>query len=184
MSNFFLESNRRLGGALCCRHLVDRFGKLHVSMIENGAGKASEWHWALGFFGDGGPEVFGTSQDVCAGAPERIAMDIHERGSERIRAVLADDPVVDAMASPRSKAGRSSATALTESGAFGPCVQRAIRWTDVAGRHLQDHMFAVAKRQAQFAERAAIADPEIRSALAAACAVRGLEETPRCGAKC
>ncbi|KQV46960.1 hypothetical protein ASC95_25960 [Pelomonas sp. Root1217] len=158
MSNFFWESNRWFGGALCCRYLVVRFGKLRIPMLENGTAKASEWHWALGFFADGRSKVIGAWQDDCAETPGRIAMDLHERGIERIRAVLADDPVVDAMASLRPKAGRSSATALVESGAFGPRMQRAIRWTDAAGRHLQDRVGRVAKCQAPFADQVTAAD--------------------------
>ncbi|KQV46959.1 hypothetical protein ASC95_25955 [Pelomonas sp. Root1217] len=170
MSYFFLESNQWFSSALRCRYLVVRFGKLHVPMIENGSARASVWRWAPGFFADGRSKVVGAWQDVHAWAAKRMATDLHEEGVELIRTVLGDDPVGDVLASLRSKAGRSSATALNESGA--------------AGRHLQDHMLPVATSQARLAERAAAADSEMRSALAAACAIRGLEETPRCGTKC
>lgn len=184
MSYFFLESNQRFSSALCCRYLVVRFGKLHVPMIENGSARASVWRWAPGFFADGRSKVVGAWQDVHAWTAKRMATDLHEEGVELIRTVLGDDPVGNVMASLRSKAGRSSATVLNEPGDFGPRVQRAIRWADAAGRHLQDHMFPVATSQVRLAERAAASDPEMRSALAAACAIRGLEETPRCGTKC
>lgn len=158
MSYFFLESNRWFSGALCCRYLVVRFGKLHIPMLQDGATKASKWHWALGFFADGRSDVIGAWQDACAETPERIAVDLHERGIERIRAVAAEDLLVDAMASLRPKAGRGSATELVESGAFGPRMQRVIRWTDAAGQHLQDRMWRLAKRQAPFADEAAASD--------------------------
>jgi len=158
MSYFFWDSKRWFGGTLCCRYLVVRFGKLRVPMLKDGTSVASEWHWALGFFTDGQFEVLGAWQDDGAGTAQRIADDLHERGIERIRAIAAEDGLVEAMAGLRPRVGERTTAVLAESSAFGPRMRRAIRWTDAAGQHLQARMSRVAKRQAPFADPAAAAD--------------------------
>jgi len=158
MSYFFWDSTRWFRGTLCCRYLVVRFGKLHVPMLKDGTAVASEWHWALGFFTDGQFEVLGAWQHDGAGTAQRIADDLHERGIERIRAVAAEDGLVKAMAGLRPRVGGSTTAELAESGAFGPRMRRAIRWTDTAGQHLQARMSRVAKRQLPFVDAAAAAD--------------------------
>jgi len=158
MSYLFWESDHWFGGTLCCRYLVVRFGKLRVPMLKDGTAVASEWHWALGFFTDGQFEVLGAWRDDGAGTARRIAGDLHERGIERVRAVAAEDGLVEALAGLRPRVGGSTTAELAESGAFGPRMRRAIRWTDAAGQHLQARMSRVAKRQVPFADPAAAAD--------------------------
>jgi hypothetical protein len=158
MPYFFAESDRWFSGALCCRYLVVRFDKLRLPMFKGRDAAASEWHWALGFFTNGQIGVIGAWQDDGAKTPERIADDLHKRGVERIGALAAETAIVGAMADLGPKACKGSATELLESGAFGPRMQRAIRWTDAAGRHLQARLDRVATRQVPFADRAASTD--------------------------
>jgi len=154
----FLESEPWFGGALCCRYLVVRFDKLRLRVLEETVAKTSEWHWALGFFTDGRADVIGAWRDDGGETPERIAANLHERGIERIGAITAEAPIVNAVDSLRPKAGARSAIELVESGTFGPRMQRAIRWTDAVGRHLQARMERVVKRQALFEDRIAASD--------------------------
>ena len=140
MSYFFSESPRWFIGTLCCRYLVVRFGKLRVPMLNAGAPVAADWHWALGFFTDGQFEVLGAWQDEGAMTAQRIAVDLHVRGIERVKAVAAEGAVVEAMGALRPEVSATTTAELAESGAFGPRMRRAIRWTDAAGSHLQGRM--------------------------------------------
>lgn len=158
MSYFFCDSPRWFIGTLCCRYLVVRFGKLRVPMLNAGAPVAADWHWALGFFTDGQFEVLGAWQDEGAMTAQRIAVDLHVRGIERVKAVAAEGAVVEAMGALRPEVSATTTAELAESGAFGPRMRRAIRWTDAAGSHLQGRMSRVARRQVPFADPAAAAD--------------------------
>ena len=158
MTYFFLDTNQWFNGPLCCRYLVVRFDKVRLPTREGRAAEDSDWYWALGFFTDGHVRVLGAWRDDGAGTPERIAAELLERGIERIGAIAAEAAIVNAMAGLRAKAGTSSATGLVESGTFGPRMQRAIRWTDAVGRHLQARMGRVVKRQAPFEDRIAASD--------------------------
>lgn len=155
MSYFFCESPRWFSGPLCCRYLVARFGKLRVPVLQEGATVAAEWHWALGFFRDGQFEVLGAWQDEGEGTAQRIAVDLHDRGIERIKAIAAEDRLLEAMAGLRPKACRNTTAQLVESRRLGARMQRAARWTEVAGQRLQARMSGVARRQAPFADPAA-----------------------------
>ncbi|HEY1130522.1 MAG TPA: hypothetical protein VGF12_14060 [Roseateles sp.] len=158
MPYFFWSTARWYSGALCCRYLVVRFGKLYIPMLKDGSTAVSEWHWALGFFTDGRFEVLGAWQDDGGGTAQRIAVDLYQRGIERVKAVVADDHVVDALTGLRPKVcGRASAE-LAASSALGPRMRRVIRWADIAGLHLQGRMSRVAKLQAPFANQAAAAE--------------------------
>lgn len=158
MPYFFWKTPEWFEGALCCRYLVVRFGKIGIPMLEDGATVTSEWHWALGFFTDGQCQVLGAWRDEGAGTAQRIATDLNERGIERIKSIAADDDLVKALGSLRPKAGRSSTDELAESGAFGPRMRRVIRWTDTAGQQLQVRMSRVARAQQPFADQAAAAN--------------------------
>ncbi|MBV8503486.1 MAG: hypothetical protein JO006_17435, partial [Paucibacter sp.] len=96
MSRFIWANPQVFAGSLCCRYLVVRFGQLRVPMLNEGSVVASVWHWALGSFTDGQIEVLGAWQDDGAGTAQRIAVDLHERGIERIKAVAAEDVLVAA----------------------------------------------------------------------------------------
>jgi hypothetical protein len=158
MSYFFCESTRWFSGTLCCRYLVVRFGKLSVPMLKAGAPIAADWHWALGFFTDGQFEVLGAWQDEGAMTAQHIAVDLHERGIERVKAVAAEGAFIEAMRRLRPEFSGATTAELAESGAFGPRMRRALRWTDAAGLHLQGRMSRVARRQAPFADSAVAAD--------------------------
>ncbi|HEU6456158.1 MAG TPA: hypothetical protein VN201_11880 [Roseateles sp.] len=158
MSYFFCDSQRWFSGTLCCRYLVVRFGKLRVPLVKDGSVVAADWHWALGFFTDGQFEVIGAWPDQGAVTGQRIAVDLYNRGIERIKAAAAEGSVLDALGDLRLKVGKGTTVELAESGAFGPRMRRAIRWTDAAGQHLQGRMSRVAKRQPPFADPAAAAD--------------------------
>lgn len=157
MAYFFSESDRWFSGSLCRRYLVARFGKLCVPMLKQGAPAAADWHWALGFFTDGQFEVLGAWQHEGEGIARRIAMDLHDRGVERIKAIAAEDRLLEAMADLRPKVCRNTTAELVESGHLGPHMRRAARWTEVAGQRLQARMSGVARRQAH-ADPAASAD--------------------------
>ncbi len=158
MAYFFCESPRWFSGTLCCRYLVARFDKLRVPMLKGGVVAAAEWHWALGFFRDGQFEVLGAWQGEGAATAQRIAVDLHDRGVERINAVAAEDRLLDAMASLRPQVCRNTTAELVESGSLGSRMRRAVRWTEVAGQRLQARMSGVARRQAPLADPAAAAD--------------------------
>lgn len=158
MAYFFCESPRWFSGPLCCRYLVARFSKLSVPMIEEGAPVPAEWHWALGFFADGQFEALGAWQGEGEGTAQRIARDLHDRGIERIKAIAAEDRLLEAMAGLRPKVCRNTTAQLVEFGSLGSRMRRAVRWTDVAGQHLQARLSRVARRQAPFADPAAAAD--------------------------
>lgn len=158
MAYFFCDSTRWYSGTLCCRYLVARFGKLSLPMLKEGAALAADWHWALGFFTDGQFEVLGAWQDEGEGTAQRIAMDLHDRGIERIKAIAAEDRLLEAMAGLRPKVCRNTTAELAESGSLGYRMRRAARWTESAGQRLQARMSGVARRQAPFADLAAVAD--------------------------
>lgn len=158
MAYFFCESPCWFRGTLCCRYLVVRFGTLRVPMLKGGAVAAAEWHWALGFFRDGQFEVLGAWQDESEGTAQRIAMDLHDRGIERIKAIAAEDRLLEAMVGLRPKVCRNTTAELVESGRLGSCMRRAACWAEVTGQRLQARMSGVARRQAPFADPAAAAD--------------------------
>lgn len=158
MSYLFCESSQWFCGPLCCRYLVVRFSKLSVPMRKEGGPVAADWHWALGFFTDGQFEVLGAWQDEGEGTAQRIAMDLHDRGIERIDAIAAEDHLLEAMAGVRPKVCRNTTAELVESGSLGSRMRRAARWAEVAGQRLQARMSGVARRQAPIADPAAAAD--------------------------
>lgn len=158
MSYFFWETSRWFRGALCCRYLAIRFDRFRIPMRSDGAVSTAEWHWALGFFTDGQCQVLGAWQDEGRGTAQRIASDLHDRGIERVNAIAAQDDLTMAMTCLRPKVCRNTPEELIESGVFGPRMLRVIRWTDVAGQHLQGRMSRAAKRQTPLVDAAAAAD--------------------------
>ncbi len=158
MSYFFWESNRWFSGALCCRYLVVRFGKLSIPMLEDGAVEPAEWHWALGFFRDGQFEVLGAWRDEGEGTAQRIATDLHDRGIERVTAVAAEDGLLEAIGGLRPKVCRNTTAELRQSDALGARMRRAVQWTEIAGQRLQSRMSGAAKRAGPFVDQAVAAD--------------------------
>jgi len=158
MSYYFWESNRWFSGALCCRYLVVRFGKLRVPMLKDAAVVSAEWHWALGFFRDGQFEVLGAWRDEGEGTAQRIATDLYDRGIERINAVAAEDGFLEAIGGLRPKVCRNTAAEFLESDALGSRMRRAVRWTEIAGQRLQSRMSGAAKRAGPFVDQAVAPD--------------------------
>ncbi len=158
MSYLFWESSQWFRGTLCCRYLVVRFGKLSIPMLKEGAAVAADWHWALGFFTDCQFEVLGAWQAEGEGTAQRIAMNLHDRGIERIKAIAAEDRLLEAMAGLRPKVCRNTTAELVESGSLGSRMRRVARWTDAAAQRVQDRMQRVVRSQLPFADDAAAAD--------------------------
>lgn len=158
MSYLIWKSTQWFSGALCCRYLVVRFGRLRVPMRHEGATTAAEWHWALGLFTDGQFEVLGAWRDQGAATQQRIAADLRNRGIERIKALAGDDSLAAAMGRFRPKVSRQSMAELAGCGALGPRMRQAIHWTEVAAQRLQDRMQRVVRNQPPFAGDAAAAD--------------------------
>lgn len=147
MSYFFLDPTRWFYRALCRRYLVVRIDRLRVPTRDAGT---AEWSWALGFFTDGRVEVLGAWRDEGPAMAQRIAADLHDRGIERIDALVGDDSLLDAAAGLCPRWGRPSAAELAECRDFTPRLRQAIRWTDAAARRLQDRMQRAARRQVPF----------------------------------
>ncbi len=158
MANFFWSTSKWFGGALCCRYLVVRFGRIRVPMLKDGSAAASEWHWALGFFTDGQFEVLGAWQDEGEGTAQRIATDLYDRGIERVSAVAAEDGLLQAIGALRPQLCRNTTSELLASGALGPRMSRVVQWTEVAGQHLQGRMSRRTKREGPFVDDVAAAD--------------------------
>jgi len=158
MSYFFCESSRWFSGTLCCRYLVVRFDRLRLPMRHEGAIAKVDWHWALGFFTDGRFEVVGAWRDEGADTPHRVAQDLHDRGIEWIKALAGEDSLVSAMDRFRPRACRQSTTELALSGAFGPRMRQAIRWTEIAAQQLQGRMQTAARKHGPFDDNDAAAD--------------------------
>lgn len=158
MPDFFCESNRWFRVTLCRRYWVVRFGQLSIPMRIDGAMLAAEWHWALGLLTDAQFEVIGAWPDQGPATARRIAADLYERGVERIEAVAAECCVLDQFRELRIQCSRNTDCELAESEALDPHLQRAIRWTDTAGRHLQRRMARLVKHRAPFADPGAAAD--------------------------
>ena len=158
MSYFFCKSTRWFGAALCCRYPVLRFDRLCLPMQQEGSSSTAEWHWALGLFTDGQFEVLGAWRDDGDAAPQRIAVDLHDRGLERIKAVAGDDVLVAAMGRFHPRGCGSNLAQLADSSAFGPRMRQAIHWTDAAAQRVQQRMQRVARNQGSFANDAAAAD--------------------------
>ncbi len=154
----FWDAARWFNGTLCCRYVVVQAGSLRVPTWNDGVMVASEWHWALGLFTDGRFEVLGAWRGGGAATAAQIAQDLHDRGIDRIKALAANGWQIAAMARFHPKMCRSSAAELAESGAFGPRMRRAIRWTDAAAQRLQARMQRAVQKQAPFTNAAAAAD--------------------------
>ncbi len=158
MAHHFVDTASWSATPLCVRYLVVRFGRLRVPMLKDGSAAASEWHWALGFFTDGQCEVLDAWPDEGEGTAQRIAMDLHHRGIERLNVVAAEDGLLQAVGILRPKLCRNTTAELIASGALGSRMRRAVQWTEVAGQHLQGRMSRRAKRKGPFVDDAAAAD--------------------------
>jgi len=158
MSYFFWDSTDWFGSALCCRFTVVQFGKLQLPMRIGGVLTTADWHWALGLFTDGQFQVFGAWRDEGPETAQRIAVDLHDRGLERVRALVADDSLDAAMKALRPKVCERTVAELVESGSVSYRMRQAIRWTDTAARRLQERMSRTAKKYGPFADQAAAAD--------------------------
>jgi len=151
------EANRWFSGTLCCRYVVVRFDRLRVPMLEEGAVVPVHWRWALGCFTGGEFEVLGAWRDDGAGTASRVATDLHDRGLERVGALAADDDLILELAGFRPRVCRNTTAQLIDSGALGSRMRRAVRWTEVAGEHLQTRMSVSARRHGPFVDEPAVA---------------------------
>lgn len=158
MSYHFRSTDRWFSGPLCCRYLVVHFSRLRVPMKHERLIAMADWHWALGLFIDGGFEVLGAWRDEGGKTPDQIAADLHQRGLERVKALAGDESVVAALGRFRPAASRETMAELAESGAFGPRMRQAIRWTDTASRQLHTRMQRVACGQQTLSDDAVAAD--------------------------
>jgi hypothetical protein len=157
MSYFLWASTDWFGSALCCRYTVVQFGKLQLPMRIDGVLTTAEWHWALGLFTDGQFQVFGAWRDEGPETAQRIASDLHDRGLERVRALVADDGLVAAMKARHPKLCERTVAELVESGAVSYRMRQAIRWTDTAAQSLQERMSRAATKYGPFTDHAAAA---------------------------
>jgi len=158
MSYVFWDSTDWFDSALCCRYTLVQFGKLQLPMRIDGVLTSAEWHWALGLFTDGQFQVFGAWRDEGPETPQRIALDLHDRGLERVHALGADDGLLAAMKTLHPKLCERTVTELVESGAVSYRMRQAIRWTDDATQRLQERMSRAAKKYGPFADHAAAAE--------------------------
>ncbi len=152
------ESTHWCNRALCCRYLFGRFDRLRIPMLRDGAVVDESWHWALGFFIDGQFQVLGAWRDEGEGTAQRIAMDLHDRGIEHVRAVAAEDSLLQALEVLQPKVCRNTTAQLLEPDVLTSRMRRAVRWTDLAWGHMQRRLSLAAKREGPFTDPGAVAD--------------------------
>jgi uncharacterized Zn-binding protein involved in type VI secretion len=158
MSYFIWESNQWLNGALCRRHLVGTFNKFGVPIMSKEALDDSEWHWALGLVTDGQFQVVGAWRAEDASTAGRIAADLHDRGIERIDAVVADGGLVAALQGLNCSVCARTASELAVTGSVSLRMRRAVIWTDAAAQRVQKIISRAVKRHGPFVDHDAVAD--------------------------
>lgn len=158
MPYFFWNSASWLDGALCRRYLVGTFNRIRVSILSGGSLDDSEWHWALGLFTDGQFQVVGAWRAEGAATAGRIAADLHDRGIERIDAVVADGGLVAALQGLNRNVCARTASELAVTGSVSPRMRKAVIWTDAAAQRVQTIISRALKRHGPFVDHDAVAD--------------------------
>ncbi len=158
MTYFLWESPRWLSRALCRCYTLVQFGKLRIPMRVNGVLATADWHWALGLGTSGEFEVLGAWRDDGPATPQRIAADLHHRGLERVRLLVADEGLAAAMKGLPSKVCEQTVADLASPGVASSHLQQAMRWTGTAAQHLQRRMSRAAMQHGAMPDDSAAAE--------------------------